>query len=122
VKQDLKKPSFFLSIIPINFGLENSFQRNKSLLVDLAYTPMDRTSSETVQSELRNMVDSLQSNFPPTLTVSNEVLILPEFNIQIVDEVLHITSTISYLANMETPIGEIGEDRDYMQNLNLRSE
>lgn len=107
VKQGLKRPSFFINIMPIN---TNNFviYKDKLVNIDIMYFGKNETNEESL-----NMVNELEDLFSITLAIKDREITIQSLNFKTIDNILHCGFSLDFTdSDMEfitinTPNGTI---------------
>lgn len=104
VKQGLKRPAFFINIIPVS--TENfPVYKDKLINIDIMYFSKNETYVENL-----NMISELESLFK-TLKIQDRALTIESLNFRIVDDILHCSFSLDFmdceLISIDTPLGQV---------------
>ncbi len=107
VKQGLKRPSFFINIMPIS---TDNFITYKEKLINIDI--MCFSENETNEENL-NMINMLESLFNMFLEINDKVITIESLNFKIIDNILHCVYSLDFtdsdieLITIDTPNGQI---------------
>lgn len=129
VKQGLKRPSFFVNIMPISTNNYVAY-KDKLINVDIMYFSKNETSTENLE-----MINLLEDLFKMLLTIQDRKITIESLNFKVVDNILHCIFSLDFkdaenLIAINTPVGqvylpehEINEELGYTQdNITLMQE
>ena len=93
IAQDLKRPSFFIQLMPLSSKNFNEYYREQRALVDISYYSDE---APDLQSNFKNfeMANAMQSVLNTDIKVLDRNLNLQELEFETVDRVLHSTFTL----------------------------
>lgn len=118
VKQGLKRPAFFINIIPIstdNFPV----YKEKLINIDIMYFSSNETSEENL-----NMINMLEELFNMTLIIADREITIGSLNFRIVDDILHCNFSLDFTDDVPTVeldpnLGYTPETIETMQELDI---
>lgn len=107
VKQGLKRPSFFINIMPISTDNFVAYQ-DKLINIDIMYFSKNETNAENL-----DMINLLEDLFKMTLEINDRVITIKSLNFKVVDDILHCSFSLDFtdgdieIITIDTPVGQI---------------
>jgi hypothetical protein len=116
VVQGLKRPCFFVDLLPIDFNQETPNKQVISIIVDIQYMSLEDTKLKNLE-----MAESLGTTFP-VITLPDGIRIRPkEGRYELFDGILHYLFDLDFLVfgnkedTEEELIGKINLDREVLK-------
>ena len=106
VKKDLKRPSFFINIMPISTDNYVAY-KDKLVNIDIMYLSENETNEENL-----NMINLLEDLFNMTLNVNDREFTIKSLNFKVIDNILHCIFSLDFVdgdievVTIDTPDGE----------------
>ena len=88
VIQKLKRPSFHISVIPINSTMDNVFYNQQNVLIDISYFSDEKPDLQSVDSN-NEMANTLQKTLNTGFQVKDRFLKIDQLTFETIDRVLH---------------------------------
>lgn len=104
IPQGLKRPCFFIEILPINTSNVNKFHREKLINIDIQYFSINETNAENF-----TMIEELNDLINGVLEVEDRTFTIQQATTDIVDKILHYSFDLDFTDSLEGKIvnGEV---------------
>lgn len=121
VKEGLKRPSFFINIMPVSTDNFITY-KEKLANIDIMYFSKNETNNENLE-----MINLLESLFNTPLKIQDREITIRSLNFKVIDNILHCNFSLDFnnsnLVEIKTKVGfaylpehEISEELGYTKD------